>query len=524
MALAFVLAPASAHAAAARPGGLDPSFGDHGVVATELPGEQLAPTAIARDVDGRIVVGGFLAHDGLGGDLVALRYLPSGALDPTFGAGGVARVHLSQPMQVTAMALQPDGKIVLAGSQTTSGSSQTASAVARLDANGALDTGFAGGGLATIDFAQFSADSFDDVVVQPDGKILAVGSDRNPGSHNEEAPTVARYEANGTPDGTFMGHGFGLLGNTGNLAGAVAVEPRGDALVVTSANAGSGAEPGSVLEAVRFGFGPVPEQQSPLYRWGVELASSRAYTLADGLAVRGDGRFVVTGTRTPGDSSAGDVFVFSVDSRNLTRIASRLVDIDGRDDDAAAVAVDGAGSAIVGRTTSDDPASSWQLALVRYRGAKLRLDRSFGRNGLALTDLGGRVRLEDIALQPDGKILALAHPWSLTSYFDPWGPPYEALLLRYDNGYDRRPPAIRIEGAAAVCRHRGVRVRVRDASPLAGVLVRLDGRKLRSTTRPRLTVRFPLSRLALRARRLSVVARDVAGNRAVARRRLPRCR
>ena len=99
----------------------------------------------------------------------------AGDLDASFGAGGRAMVDLGADEDATALALAPDGRIVVGGSrQNPAGPSATDGIVARLTPQGAIDTTYAGGGgWCRLDYSP--NDNVLDVAVQPDGRILAAG-------------------------------------------------------------------------------------------------------------------------------------------------------------------------------------------------------------------------------------------------------------------------------------------------------------------------------------------------------------
>ena len=102
----------------------------------------------------------------------------AGSLDPTFGIGGKALTDFTAILSPTimrrnpgAVAVQTDGKIVVAGSSDQGGNF----AVARYNADGSLDSSFGTGGKQTIDFGS-SYDEGYGVAVQADGKIVVVGA------------------------------------------------------------------------------------------------------------------------------------------------------------------------------------------------------------------------------------------------------------------------------------------------------------------------------------------------------------
>src|SRR5262245_31488051 len=129
------------------------------------------------------------------------RLLTAGALDVTFGTGGTALVDVAGGNdQAAAVAIQGDGKLVLAGTAFNSSNNTNDFALVRLNANGSLDTTFGTNGKATADFAGAGASATTDqasaVALQSDGKIVVVGS-----SGADFA--VARFNANGSLDTTF---------------------------------------------------------------------------------------------------------------------------------------------------------------------------------------------------------------------------------------------------------------------------------------------------------------------------------
>src|SRR4029453_19151872 len=98
------------------PGDLDPTFGRGGVVRTSLGGVTIdLATALVRQPDGKLVAAG--TSNAVGDeDFAVLRFEPDGDLDPTFGSGGVAIFTVGSARDAAfAMVLQPDGKIVVAG-------------------------------------------------------------------------------------------------------------------------------------------------------------------------------------------------------------------------------------------------------------------------------------------------------------------------------------------------------------------------------------------------------------------------
>jgi uncharacterized delta-60 repeat protein len=198
-------------------GKLDTSFGQGGTVLTAIgPGSLSRANAIAIQPDGKLVAAG--DDDGFG-DFVVVRYTPDGSLDPSFGSGGVVVTNLGEKAggcscgeestsQAYAVAVQPDGKIVVAGGSDQGGKGAVRSgnplndfALVRYEPNGRLDRSFGNGGIVV----SYLADGWLDaqaVALQPNGAIVAAGG--GAGSF-----VVARYRPDGRLDATFGDHGQG---------------------------------------------------------------------------------------------------------------------------------------------------------------------------------------------------------------------------------------------------------------------------------------------------------------------------
>ena len=187
-------------------GSLDTTFGVSGKVTTDFPGLAAVASSVVIQPDGKILVaGGAFPNFTFLGDFKIVRYNSNGSLDTTFGVGGIVTTSFpGQGSYAFALALQPDGKIIAAGTDfvnfSSDDSSNTDFALERYNANGTPDTTFGGDGQVTTDFDGFNDDAFA-VLVQPDGKIVAVGSEKNPATYYDFA--AVRYLANGTIDTTF---------------------------------------------------------------------------------------------------------------------------------------------------------------------------------------------------------------------------------------------------------------------------------------------------------------------------------
>jgi uncharacterized delta-60 repeat protein len=148
--------------------------------------------------DGKIVVAGFVAHPSSGeSDFGCVRFLPDGELDPSFGVNGHTTFSFHNNDTATSVALQPDGKIVLAG--YTGSDNGVNFLVARFLPNGTLDNTFGFSGFNVIDFMG-GPDYGYAVAVAPDGKIVIAG-----GAFNgvNQVVGVARFGPDGVADTSF---------------------------------------------------------------------------------------------------------------------------------------------------------------------------------------------------------------------------------------------------------------------------------------------------------------------------------
>jgi uncharacterized delta-60 repeat protein len=212
-------------------GSLDSSYGNGGWMTVDMGGSA-AGNAIALQPDGKIVIGGTGRGDGGTGPLAlaAVRLKSDGSLDQSFGTGGIATVPIGSVAQATGIAIQSDGKIVLGGAAVTD---HHRFVVARLNANGSIDSGFGNGGYTT-----FSPDGVAwGLVLQPDGRIVLAGEATSGG---QRVYMAARVRSNGTPDSSFGGGGIAMIPVGSNAWGmAIARQPDGKLLVTGTAVSGS---------------------------------------------------------------------------------------------------------------------------------------------------------------------------------------------------------------------------------------------------------------------------------------------
>jgi len=232
-------------------GSIDTAFGTNGLVTIDFDHGTGSDQAdgVALQGDGSIVVAGTTRGAESSSEAFAVaRLTPAGALDATFGAGtGQATIEFTGSTgddQAYAVTVQPDDKIIIAGSTETASGSNVA--VVRLLQNGAADTGFGDAGRVTFGFglpgATAEADNANGVAIDAMGRIVVAGT------ANESAPTaeirfgVARLLPDGTLDTAFNGNGMTTIafdpgtGVSNAYAFGIVVESDGKLLVPGYAN------------------------------------------------------------------------------------------------------------------------------------------------------------------------------------------------------------------------------------------------------------------------------------------------
>jgi uncharacterized delta-60 repeat protein len=336
-------------------GELDQSFGEGGWVDTDVGSSDFAH-AVAVQPDGGIVVAGE-GDCRYGLCFVLTRYRPDGSLDPGFGEGGIVRtsfglLHASRAFDVV---IAPGGRIVAAGFVRMGGDAQdsTRFAVARYLPDGRLDASFSRDGRATVDFG-YGNDIAYSVATQRGGRIVVAGEGSRRVNRTEEDFAFARFRQNGRLDRGFSGDGrrtvnFG--GHRSDVAYGVAVSGR--SILATGATVVAAGR-ASAVATVRLG-------------WGGGLA-------------RGSGRRRVAPTP---DGGIGHAIAVQPDGRIL----------------------------VAGRAYTDSSRDPSDWTLLRYRSGGA-LDRSFGGDGIVTTDFGTGADSARALAFHDGRILVAGEIYS----------------------------------------------------------------------------------------------------------------
>jgi uncharacterized delta-60 repeat protein len=337
-------------------GTLDPGFGDGGMVTTDIqPDLQEEALAVALAPDGGIVVAGYSGFDAT---MALARYLPDGSLDPSFGTDGI--VAGMTPGRLYAVAVQPDGRIVVAGGRDIPDGTTDFSdlLVARFGVDGALDTSFGEAGVVVAD-VDGATNTLRELVILPDGRILASGESFGSFEGSERTDLIG-LGSDGVLDASF-GHGGTLGIDTARVGEGMAVQPDGRIVLTGRAMLDDGTrfetlrlEPDGALDTT---FGDAGSVRTDL-RDGTEAALD--------VAIDGDDRIVVAGRA--GDFNTDFALVRYLPDGSLdTTFADEgqlYIDFFMLQDIAESVAVGSDGSIVAGGFVQQTDADSYGVARV----------------------------------------------------------------------------------------------------------------------------------------------------------------
>jgi uncharacterized delta-60 repeat protein len=404
-------------------GVLDPTFGSGGLVTTAI-GSYARAFAVATYPnggtanDGKIVAAGDV-YPSTGNTkteyMEVVRYNRDGTLDRTFGGSGAV---MTMPGAALAVQVQPDGKVVAAG---FSGSHYV---IARYNADGTLDTTFGSAGKVITNVGKPGASSSDvatAVVLQADGKIVVAGW-TNPTHTTYEDLFLARFYANGTPDASFGRYAPGgtfttrftapLEDSYTNSPVTLAIDrgtepqgPHSGKFVV-----GCALQTGESIVA-RYTVNGVPDEGG----FGVGTGHP-GYVMVSGfvnpvrgvrVAVQADDRIAVAGDLTAGSIGLDRL---NPDGSPDTSFGSGGVEVtspppNGDAYFARSVMVQADGKIAVAGDQKSNTSGAHSFMVARYN-TNGSLDTSFGVNGIATGgNLGGNGFVGGVALEPDGRIV-----------------------------------------------------------------------------------------------------------------------
>lgn len=391
----------------AQPGILDKTFGDHGIVVSDIYGRSETLTAMAIQPDQKILAAGYVDPSGLF-DFVVVRYLPDSFLDPDFGVNGKVRIDINYGSdRCNAIAIQHDGRILLAG-LTQFQSEITFDwvkdfAIVRLNQDGSRDSTFGDAGRVVTDLGK-EEDLANIVLIQEDGKIIAAGHSSN---LITSSFAMVRYESNGNIDHSFGNNGIVTTNcKDYDIAKAGIIQPDGKILLTGYAGTDSTADFAIVryktdgtLDSL-FGDNGIVQTDFP---------GERRTDYAETLILDPDGKILVGGysnrsfdilvskiavARYNSDGSLdhgfGENGTLVLPLGTESEILSMIRQADGK-------------YWLAGRSNFNNDTQQWILARIEKNGEGL--DTVFGGGGICTTDGGEQNIAIKVLMQNDAKIV-----------------------------------------------------------------------------------------------------------------------
>ncbi|HQU41649.1 MAG TPA: hypothetical protein PK867_02510 [Pirellulales bacterium] len=410
-------------------GSLDATFGNNGEVVFAFSKSTYynEPAGVAMDASGHIIVAGNV----YGTEISVARLNSNGSFDASFGNGGIALDQLGAAAaafdQATSVAVDSSGRILVAGNASDTPRYGQQFAVARLNADGSVDSSFGGDGAATVSYGT-GLDEYDSpssVALDSAGHIVLAGTAAN-GTGSSFA--VARFNSDGTLDTTFNNTGKAVLQQFGDSSGewqddygsSLAIDASDDIVVAGTAEGSFSDGYGQRFAVARLtasgaldsGFGTNGKaivtftSGVPEYDWaaGVALDSSGHIVVAgtvNGSAYADEIRFAVARLNSDGSldtsfAGAGKTTISFAGGYNYYN--------------AAGVALDSNGHIVLAGTLSSEYGfSSNAIGVVRLNTGG-SLDGTWGSGGLVTTsvvDLSGDSASNMTITQPDGKIVVV---------------------------------------------------------------------------------------------------------------------
>lgn len=386
-------------AATAQPGTLDSDFSGDGILTTSFFSAS-TDTAVAVLVqpDNKILSVGS-SNDGSKNYATAMRLLPDGSFDVSFGIGGKRIISFSNGnLYARAAALQSDGKIIIAGSYRSSSSTEKF-AIIRLKANGTQDSTFGLFGFLIMSFDTFQ-DYAHSVAIQSDGKIVVCGA-----SHYKLPPSLFDYaqvallrlNSNGSLDTTFSYDGkvttyLGGIDPT-SYGRSLAVQPDGKILVLAQ---------GGVIESKIVRYNSDGTLDSGFGASGIATDFLPEQVYSQDMALQADGKIVCAANRIYQEGAV--VYRCMPDgSKDTSFNHTGYLYVDELDT-VMSIIVQPSGVIYM----AGYYASSTQRIAVCSVTPNGKIDSSFSSDGIVLFSAGALSEnsfVNDVSLQPDGRLV-----------------------------------------------------------------------------------------------------------------------
>ncbi|MGE0636833.1 MAG: T9SS type A sorting domain-containing protein [Bacteroidia bacterium] len=376
--------------------GLDSTFGNGGIVITNMGTIRDAGLSVMLQTDGKIVGVGY-SDNGNSWKFSMVRYNTDGSIDSTFGTNGKV---LANNGGAEAATLQPDQKILLSGSTGSSPLSSDSYALLRFNIDGSPDSSFGTYGRVNTTFGDYDHRGFG-VIVQPDNKIVQCGTLRN----QVTKFTLTRFEVDGSLDSTFGTNGS-VITDMQEFGETYFLSLQNDGKIIQSGRLRNGSSMDFVL--IRYLSNGIIDSTFGIN--GMVLTDIEGDDENfGGVAIQPDGKILGTG-RVDNNSNPTDrnfwLIRFNEDgSLDNTFGTGGKVSTDFGYDDISIVLILLSDGKIIVSGWIHKPNDVADLGIAKYN-TDGSLDTTFGTNGKIITTIGNYGDyVYSGAEQPNGKII-----------------------------------------------------------------------------------------------------------------------
>ncbi|MGQ2985433.1 T9SS type A sorting domain-containing protein [Flavobacterium sp.] len=387
---------------------LDSTFGNNGIVTAEF----FTTNAMALQSDGKILVAG--SKFGTFPDPIILRFNADGSPDTTFGTNGKVQFNLPHTEYFTDITQLPDGQILAMGIRYISGGgiipNTSKIMFMRFSQNGTLETSLGNEGMLLTAFGTEQRSDVKKMIRLPDGKIMVSGS-VPPGGMGVSRPALARFNADFTPDTSFNGTGYKVLTSLIGAYNTIDIDEQGRIVTILSVN-------GATAGVFRF----LQDGQAD-----VSFGTNGVATVTHGgsqcfpseIKAAADGKILLCGSLNNAPRTAFTLRLLPNGTPDNTfgdAGVFKLVNSSAEDEVAVRMLQLPNGKIINGLrryTASFD----FGLAFIDANGI---LDTTLGMQGEVTTTLNNHQYMYCMVQQPDGKVLAVGNDNS------------NMVLVRYD--------------------------------------------------------------------------------------------
>ncbi|MBK8701730.1 MAG: hypothetical protein IPN29_20090 [Saprospiraceae bacterium] len=390
---------------------LDPAFGDNGIIVKALGSYGVCRASVLQP-DEKLVLTGNSSFGLANGDITLLRYNSDGTLDKTFNYDGIVTESFSGYGNAARdVVVQQDGNILVCGNveKNPAGGDPTNICVVRYKSSGQLDNNFGKSGKVSLAVGKYH-DSAEGMALQPDGKIVLAGySDQNviAPSYETRAFAIVRLNADGSPDESFSGDGKLVIDVSefaGNEARSVAIDNMGR--IVAGGFAYAGKDAFALVRVKSYGvpdasFGQNGKVVTKVNNFDNEITK---------IKIQPDGKILAVGFAREGTSVLSDkeaVVVRYNENGSLDNgfgeKGKAIIKISG-DQILSDVDIDSSGNIIV-CGYSKAPATYINHMMIIRMKTDGSLDSSFASNGVLISDFNFITEAKSIKIQENGKLV-----------------------------------------------------------------------------------------------------------------------